>query len=327
MDNRTVASGHAGDDAVGDHHGRVRRLGDIHELAARQEGLVRRQQLNELGVSRGVLAALVRRGLLHRLTPQVLMVGVAKPTWRQQAIAAVWQAGTGAVLSHGAAARWWKLPGYGEAPVKVTVGPRRARPRTTVGTVVRSCRLLDDEVVKDGLMRVVSVPRVLIDLAPSLNRDQLEELVQAAARGGLLRLPRDLPAFHLDGRHYQAHLAGLLREACHRRELESWLEERFLRLLVANGFPAPITQHRVRVGSQGFRLDFSWPSLGLVVEVDGYATHSTRSQQTADAERRNLLTSTSTGVRLLVFTYDHVVYRPDVVLDQLRTIFSRPVAA
>jgi len=180
-------------------------------------------------------------------------------------------------------------------------------------------------VVVDGQMRVVNVPRTLIDLAPGLDRDGLTALVQAAVRARRLQLPKDLDRFHMFGRHYQAHLAGVLKEASGMVALESWLEERFLRLLKANGFPLPATQHRVRVGGQAYRLDFTWPEWRLVAEVDGYATHSTRSQQTADAVRRNHLTAS--GRSLLVFTYDLVVFHADEVVDQLRRAFSPRLAA
>jgi hypothetical protein len=46
---------------------------------------------------------------------------------------------------------------------------------------------------------------------------------------------------------------------------ESRLEERFLPLVEAAGLPVPLTRQRVN----GFKVDFYWPHLGLVVETNG----------------------------------------------------------
>jgi hypothetical protein len=49
-------------------------------------------------------------------------------------------------------------------------------------------------------------------------------------------------------------------------------EERFLALVRAARLPAP----RVNARAYGYELDFHWPDARVVVEIDGYAFHSTR---------------------------------------------------
>lgn len=54
----------------------------------------------------------------------------------------------------------------------------------------------------------------------------------------------------------------------------------------------------------------------LVIEVAGHGTHSTRSQRQRDEQRRTELTLA--GRRVITFTYDDVMDRPDWVVAQLR---------
>jgi very-short-patch-repair endonuclease len=85
------------------------------------------------------------------------------------------------------------------------------------------------------------------------------------------------------------------------RRTDSELERRFLRLVRRAGLPLPQT----RVALLGFRLDFYWPELGLVVETDGLRYHRTASQQGRDRERDQVLAAR--GLAVLRFTHRQVV--------------------
>lgn len=294
------------------------RVKDIRRLARSQKGLVRRADLKELGLSRDAIATLVRHELLFRLTPQVFAIEPAGH--EERVVAAVLQAGPGAALSHGAAARRWGLPGFERAEIEVSVGPRRPVPRTTLGVARRSRVLASGEVVTLRGVATTSLPRTMVDLAARLDRGRLSECLQWAARAKLLRLPADLARFRTARLPGMGHLRRALVDHCGQPVLESWLEDRFLALIRANGFPPPATQTRVRIGPHAFRLDFAWPELRLVAEVDGYGTHSTRAEQQHDARRRTLLTVG--GARVVVFTYDHIVHDPGFVVEQLRALLS-----
>ena len=79
----------------------------------------------------------------------------------------------------------------------------------------------------------------------------------------------------------------MLRELLDRSNFsltDSELERRFLPLAHSAGLPPPQTRRRVN----GFRVDFFWPELGLVVETDGLTYHRTPVAQagTASATRR-----------------------------------------
>ncbi len=66
----------------------------------------------------------------------------------------------------------------------------------------------------------------------------------------------------------------------------------------------------------GFRVDFYWPHLGLVVETDGLRYHRTPTQQTRDRVRDQ--THTAAGMTPLRFTRAQVRWRPSVVEAVLR---------
>jgi len=89
------------------------------------------------------------------------------------------------------------------------------------------------------------------------------------------------------------------------------LERRFLRLAHAAGLPAPQTGRIVN----GYRTDFFWPRLGLVVETDGLRYHRTPAQQAKD--RRRDQRHTAAGLRILRFTHAQVRFEPEHVVSIL----------
>jgi very-short-patch-repair endonuclease len=76
----------------------------------------------------------------------------------------------------------------------------------------------------------------------------------------------------------------------------------------------------------GFRVDFYWPDLGLVVETDGLRYHRTPSQQTKDHVRDQA--HIAAGLTPLRFTHWQVRYDPGHVERTLRAAaIHRPHSA
>ena len=74
--------------------------------------------------------------------------------------------------------------------------------------------------------------------------------------------------------HRGARGVSMLRRLLDRNTLvmtDSELERRFVPITQRAGLPAPLTQEWVN----GFRVDFYWPELALVVETDGLRYHRT----------------------------------------------------
>lgn len=99
------------------------------------------------------------------------------------------------------------------------------------------------------------------------------------------------------------------------------LERRFLHLVRRAGLPLPETG----VMLNGFKVDFHWPELGLVVETDGLRYHRTPAQQARDRERDQA--HTAAGLTPLRFTHAQVARDPDGVARTLIAVAERLRAA
>jgi very-short-patch-repair endonuclease len=98
---------------------------------------------------------------------------------------------------------------------------------------------------------------------------------------------------------------------------DSELERRFLRLVRRARLPAPLTQQRVN----GFRVDFYWPELRLIVETDGLRYHRTASQQAKDRRRDQQLVAA--GFTVLRFTHAQVSFDGGAVVATLCAVADR----
>ena len=72
----------------------------------------------------------------------------------------------------------------------------------------------------------------------------------------------------------------------------------------------------------GFKVDFYWPDLGLVVETDGLRYHRTAAQQTKALIRDQA--HLRAGLTPLRFSHAQVAYEPGYVRDSLRDMARRP---
>jgi very-short-patch-repair endonuclease len=157
----------------------------------------------------------------------------------------------------------------------------------------------------------------LIDLASCVGRDKLELAVNQADRLDLVN-PEDLRAAveRSPRRPGRRHLRDLLDRQTFTLT-DSRLERLFLPLARSAGLPPPLTQ----VELNGFRVDFYWPQLGLVVETDGLRYHRTPSQQTKD--RRRDQAHAVAGLTTLRFSTAQVRFDPEHVRSTLAAVAER----
>ena len=283
----------------------------IAERAAQQLGLITVQQAHELGATRPMLRSRIRGRRLARLSPKVLRVAGAPSSWRQQVLAAVLEAGPGAVASHRTAAALWRFDGAVRGVVEVTV-PRGRRPRRVEGTLHTAHQLLGVDVDSRPLIPRTTPTRTLLDCAAVVPYAVLESMVDSSMRDGLVRDSYiRWRISQLPGRRGVRDIERILGPAGPSKRAQSWLERRALRVFAAAGIPPPRVQ--VQMGKRGgpYRVDFIWEEAGLVVEVLGHRTHSVRRALQSDAERRTRLELAGWVVR--EFTYEDVVERPDHV--------------
>lgn len=284
-------------------------------LAAKQHGVVARRQLLELGLSAQSIQHRLARGRLHRIDRGVYAVGRPALERKGRWMAAVLACRPGAVLSHGSAAALW---GIGAAPAIVEVTIPIASPRRRGGVYVhRRPNLLPTHVTVHEDIPVTTPVRTAIDLATRLGPAQLERMINEADRLGLFSPERLLAALDdYPGVRGVGPLRSILAGRTFRLT-DSELERRFLRIVEKARLPFPLTQQNVG----GFRVDFFWPDLDLVVETDGLTYHRTPSQQTRDRIRDQTLIAA--GLTPLRFTHAQVRYESGYVSQTLSSLVSR----
>ena len=222
-------------------------------------------------------------------------------------MAAVLAVGDGAVLSHASAADVWELATAAPDPVDVTVSST-AGPRSRPGLRVHRVRdLPPEDVTRHRGVPATSPPRTLLDLASILPARDLSRAVERAERLGLTT-HADLTCYLTRRRSCRgaATLIKVLRPATQMTRSEA--ERRFLDLIRQARLPEPAANTRVG----GHEVDFLWPSKRLIVEIDGYAYHSSRAAFERDRLRdADLL---GLGYRVLRITPRRLVEEPMAVV-------------
>jgi very-short-patch-repair endonuclease len=184
-------------------------------------------------------------------------------------------------------------PAAVDARVHVTVSSGAGRRRH--GIVVHRSRTLRPGHVIERLGIPVAIPaRTLSDLRRTLPRSQFEAALREAE---FLKLPVNL--------------------SLEPDRTRSELEARFLALCRRHRLPTPDVN--VRVGL--FIVVFFWPDQGLIVELDGYRAHGSRSAFEADRARDAQLTAS--GFTVLRFTWRQLTDNPGAVAVALRELLRK----
>jgi very-short-patch-repair endonuclease len=278
----------------------------IARIAARQHGVVSFAQLERAGIHRQGRTTRLRRGRLHRVHRGVFAVGhpglSREGHWVAAVLAVRNESPTGTAraplvaLSHASAGMLWGMLGSRrgsvravDLPIHVTV---RGASESRRGIRVHRSRTLtsDDVTVRLGIP-ATTPSRTLADLRSVLPLSQFDA---ARRQAEFLRLALD-PALEPD--RTRSELEGRLLALCRRHRL-----------------PRP----EVNAGIGSFTVDFLWPDRRLVVEVDGFHAHGTRSafesDRARDVELRLL------GYVVLRFTWRQLTEQPREVTRALRTL-------
>ncbi|HSD01917.1 MAG TPA: type IV toxin-antitoxin system AbiEi family antitoxin domain-containing protein [Gaiellales bacterium] len=293
-------------------------------LAERQHGVVTRRQLLAAGFGSDEIEGRVRAGRLHRLWRGIFAVGRPRLTARGWWSAAVLACGGHAVLSHQSAAQLWGIlrtntvsEGEQDRPSVIDVSVPAAKSHRRNGIRIhRRGNLSNSDRTRRERIAVTSPGRTLLDLAAILPR-QLEAAVNEADKLGLI----DPEALRADvNEHRRVTGAPALRQVLDRHTFaltDSELERGFLRLVRRAGLQRPKTQQPVC----GFRVDFLWPELRLIVETDGLRYHRTAAQQARDRRRDQALVAA--GFIVLRFTHAQVRHDAEHVVSTLRAVLNR----
>ncbi len=294
--------------------GRKSKNGDrpLLALATSQHGLVTRGQLLSLGIGTEAVASRIASGRLHPVHAGVYAVGRAQLTESGCFMAAVLAGGAGALLSHGSAARHWRLLSHRGKP-EIMVPAQRRRPEIAVHQWALH---REDRHLLEGIP-VTSVSLTLLTVAAEGNEQRFERAYEAAERKDLL----DGRAIdRLLARHPRRAGSKLLRAARGRDALPGWtrseLERRFLRFCGERGLPQPA----VNASIAGHEIDMLWREQRLIAELDGFEHHRTRRAFERDRDRDTELLLA--GYRVVRITWSKLVDRSDKLATDLRGLLG-----
>jgi hypothetical protein len=275
----------------------------VARIARCQHGRVSRAQLLALGVDRKRIDRRLADGRLRTVHRGVYAVGHAAPSPYGDYMAAVLACGDNAVLSHRPAAYVMRLRAGRPPPPEVTVATTADRRRP--GIVIHRVKALHvlDASTLDGI-RITTVPRILLDLAPATTLTQLTRLCHEAwvrhdcgpdtIEACIARNPRK-PG------------ATKLRRALGSDVTLSNLEDGFLELLERHNLPRP----RTNIDRHGDMVDCHWPGHDLTIELVSYRYHATRHAFEHDIARRRRSNHTA-------YTYGDIVERGHSTIADLR---------
>ena len=285
-------------------------------LARDQHGVVTRRQLIRLGFQPDAIGHRVAKGRLHPVARGVYAVGRPQLSRHGKWVAAVLSCGVRAALSHRSAAALWGILETDQGQVEVSV-QLPADPRPPRITVHRRATLASNEITRRDGIPVTTPIWTLVDLATQLSDDLLEAAVNEADKRDLVS-PEALRAALAEAKPRPG--VGVLKKMLDRRTFtltDSRLERLMLPLIRLAGLPRALTRCVVN----GFRVDFYWPTLQLVVETDGLRYHRTPAQQTRDRMRDQV--HAAAGLTTLRFTHAQVAFNPDHVEATLRVVAHR----
>jgi very-short-patch-repair endonuclease len=265
---------------------------ELNAISARQLGFVTRGDVRTAGLTRAAMRHRIARGdwIVHG--PRVLQRSGAPWTRASPLMRAVLDAGPGAVLSHGAAAAWWGLPGFDLRSIDVS------RPRGLTGAPVTFAdrlhevlTLTSDQVTVLDSVPIIRPERLIVELCATAHPARAERALDtgwskalysgdslrrihdelaASGRSGIV-LMRDLlaarpPGWTPPASNLEARFMAVAKEAC----LGQW-------------------RRQIDVGSMDHwcgRVDFIASDLPLIVEVQSERYHSALTDQTHDGARR-----------------------------------------
>jgi very-short-patch-repair endonuclease/predicted transcriptional regulator of viral defense system len=285
---------------------------EIGRLAVAQNGCVTLEQLVAAGYTGAAIKTRVVRGDLHRLQRGVYAVGEPALLPLAAESAAVLSLRAPAIISHRSAAAIWSIAGRDPAVVDVTVLKSNPRPRDRVR--IHRVRTLNARDIRSKSNLALSSPaRTLIDFAADASTKELERAL-AEARAlehvndrELSRALERVPANHRG----VASMRSLLARQTGRALTRSDGERMILSLIEAAQLPPPLVNVRIK----GFTADFLWPEHRLVLEVDGYRFHSSRSSFESDRRRDQVLIAA--GYRVIRVTWRQLEEEPLAVITRV----------
>jgi hypothetical protein len=254
-------------------------------------GIISRQEAIATGLTARRIQTCLETGTWEVVGRGVYHLAGAPVTPESRLRAAVLLGGPGCAVSHRSAAWLWDIaaPAHSINALRhVTITVPHGRSGRMRGLVVVRSRHPLRVVVRRGLPCTDPV-RTIVDCAADSPARELDDLVDRALAHKVVRLDRLVRAVagseefrHQPGRPVL--VARLKARGVTGSPHPSVLESRLSRLLRRYQIPEP-TAELWWGPNRSYRLDFSFPALRLVIEVDGYAAHFAPEKQRYDRRR------------------------------------------
>ena len=229
-----------------------------------------------------------------------------------------------ALLSHHTAAALWGLRGYSGGAVHVTA-PHKS---TSTKRIRRHFSIVpeDERAVEEGIP-ATSVHRTIFDLAAVVAVDDVVAMIKEAEylqRWDRLSLPDLLDRYpgKRGSRKLRFALRRLQEEPPGRKR--SRLEERFAPFLRRHHLPLPRFNDWLLLGAKRYQVDCHWPHLLLIVELDGWEGHSSRSAFQDDRSRDRKLKVA--GFSVVHLTWSQLDVEPEAIASDLRMLLRKDEA-
>lgn len=298
----------------------------IAATAATQHGVFSRAQAEAAGFGRDAIRYRVRSGRWERLTWNVFRLAGAPGSWRQRLMAAVLEAGDGAVASHRSAARLLGVPGFDGDDIELT-HPECRDHRVDLSLLHQSSLLPEEHVLAVDGIPCTTLARTVFDLARTEPRARVARAVTTAIRrlglsiGGLEAVVALLGKRGRGGTTVMRELLDDLQADAY-VPTESELEDLVVAVLTAAGVELPDGQVTVGVDAVIGRVDFVYRSAKVVVEAQSRTFHAGWEAQQADMARRAELAAA--GYLVIEVTWWQLVHEPEVFVRRLeRALVAR----
>lgn len=286
--------------------------------AARHHGVFTRSMALGAGATESMIDRRIRKGEWQKPYAGVYVIAGTPATWERAVVTSVFGAGPGAAASHRTAVHLW---GLCDRPKVIEVtSPLKGRPLRD-HVIHRSTDLSVSDVTEVTGIPMTTVTRSLVDVGVPWGQGLASRALDEALRRQLTDLTAVANLLHRVARRGRRG-AGVMRSILEDRLgwsgiTQSQLEDEYLRIMRLAGLTLPESQVRIvkRGGRLIARVDFVYPKVRLVVELDGERYHTDRDTFRYDRRRQNELIQE--GYRVLRFTTWDVFAAPEYVVSQV----------
>ncbi len=289
-------------------------MAEIDQVLANQLGLIHRGQAIERGVSPRTIERRCSTGEWERVQPSVFRSRAFVVTYEQRLLAAALAGGPASAVSHRSAAVMWQSSRLTGTVVEVSI-PSTTELVLREALLHRVPDLVPEDITSIGPIPVTKPARTLVDLGSVVRPWLVSCTLEEWLRDGHVTVPEVRAMLDRVARKGRSGV-GVLRRILDERGLgvsvpDSLAEAKLADALRAVGAPPPVHHHLIRIGLDTFEVDFAYPFERLVIEVDGFAPHTTPAAFEEDRRRQNLLEED--GHMVLRYSAARVMRRAHVI--------------